>query len=95
MRGDDAKYVRIYGGKCVENIVQALAALVIREQMAVIGERYKIAFQVHDEIVCVVPESCAEEANEYIQAVMSTPPQWAEDLPLACESGVAKCYGET
>lgn len=88
-------WTNVYGGKVTENIVQALAALIIREQMASIGQRYKVVFQVHDEIIVCVPESGADMAQAELMAVMATPPKWAPDLPLACESGVAVNYGET
>jgi DNA polymerase I-like protein with 3'-5' exonuclease and polymerase domains len=88
-------WTRIYGGKVVENLVQALAALVIREQMVACGMHYKIAVQVHDEIVVVVPEQIAEQAQQHLEQIMRTPPKWAPTLPVACESGVAGNYGDT
>jgi DNA polymerase len=91
----DDVWTKIYGGKVVENIVQALAAIVIREQMAVIGATCKVAFQVHDEIVITVPNAQADEAQKHLEQIMSTSPVWAPDIPLACESGQGKTYGET
>lgn len=92
---DDIAWTRIYGGKVTENIVQALAALVIREQMAAVGQHFKVAFQVHDEIIISVPEDNALADQAKLEALMSTPPKWAPDLPVACESGVAANYGDT
>ena len=88
-------WTRIYGGKVTENIVQALAALVIREQMSAAGQHFKVAFQVHDEIIVAVPDSRVETAEAKLIEIMSTPPKWAPDLPVACESGAAKNYGDT
>jgi DNA polymerase len=88
-------WTRIYGGKVTENCVQALAALVIREQMAAAGQHFKVAFQVHDEIIVAVPDKNVEAAEAKLIEVMSTPPKWASDLPVACESGAAKNYGDT
>lgn len=88
-------WTRIYGGKVTENLVQALAALVIREQMAAAGQHFKVAFQVHDEIIVAVPDKNVEAAEAKLIEVMSTPPKWAPDLPVACESGAAKNYGDT
>jgi DNA polymerase I-like protein with 3'-5' exonuclease and polymerase domains len=93
--GEDVVWTRIYGGKTTENIVQALAALVIREQMAAVGQHFKVAFQVHDEIIICVPEEQADAAQVKLEALMSTAPKWAADLPVACESGVASNYGDT
>ncbi len=87
-------WVRIYGGKVTENIVQALARIVVTTQMARIATRYKIVLQVHDEVVCCVDEDEAEEAKAFIMQCMSTPPSWAPDLPVACEADIGKNYGE-
>ena len=92
---DDIAWTRIYGGKVTENIVQALAAIVIREQMAEAGKHFKVAFQVHDEIIVSVPEDNALADQAKLEALMSTAPKWAPDLPVACESGVAANYGDT
>ena len=93
-RGDDAKKTHIYGGKVVENIVQALAALVIREQMLATHKAgLKVILQVHDEIVIVVPEDKVEAAEAKLVEIMSKPPVWAAGLPLACESGISDNYG--
>jgi len=91
----DAVWTRIYGGKVTENLVQALAALVIREQMATIGRQHKIAFQVHDEIIITAPDTLTQQAEQQLVAVMSTPPKWAPELPVACESGFSINYGDT
>jgi DNA polymerase I-like protein with 3'-5' exonuclease and polymerase domains len=92
---DDIAWTRIYGGKVTENIVQALAALVIREQMAAAGLHFKVAFQVHDEIIIAVPEDNALADQAKLEALMSVAPKWAPDLPVACESGMAANYGDT
>jgi DNA polymerase len=85
----------VYGGKATENLIQAMARIVIADQMTVIGQKYHVAFQVHDEIIIVAPEANGAEAQAELERVMSTPPKWAPDLPVACESGMAKNYGET
>ena len=95
--GDTQKgvpWTRIYGGKVVENIVQALARIVVAHQMVEIAKRYKVVLQVHDEIVCCVDEGEAEEAKQFIMDCMSTPPEWAADLPVACEADIGLNYGE-
>jgi DNA polymerase len=87
-------WTRIYGGKVTENIVQALAALVIRDQMVAIGKQYHVVFQVHDEIIVTALDAEATIAQAALEKVMFTPPTWAPDLPVACESGFAKNYGD-
>lgn len=84
----------IYGGKVVENVVQALARIVVAEQMIQVAKRYRVALTVHDSLVVCVREKETDEARTYTEACMSTPPAWATGLPVACESGVARSYGD-
>ena len=85
---------RIYGGKATENICQALARIVIGEQMIMVAKKYKVVMTVHDAIACVAPEGEIERAQEYVELCMRIRPQWAPDLPLNCESGFGKSYGD-
>lgn len=86
--------IKIYGGKIVENICQALARCVIGEQMLRISKRYKVALTVHDAVMVVVREEEKEDAMLYVEECMKWRPLWAQTLPLACEIGVGKSYGE-
>ena len=86
--------IKIYGGKVVENVCQALARCVIGEQMLKIAQRYKVALTVHDAVMAVAKEEEKDEAVAYIQECMTWRPSWALTLPLACEIGVGKSYGE-
>lgn len=88
------KFIRVYGGKVTENLVQALARIVVAEQMIKIGERYKVVLQVHDEVVILCDKEEVDEAKAYMLEVMSTPPTWAPDLPVACEADHGENYGE-
>jgi len=85
---------RIYGGKMVENVCQAVARCIIAEQMVRIAKRYRVVMTVHDSIVCCVKDEEVSEARAYIEECMRWLPEWAEGLPLDCESGVAKTYGD-
>jgi len=84
---------RIYGGKCVENICQALARIVIANQMLMIARRYKVAMTVHDSVVAVAPQEEADEARSYVEQCMRIRPKWATALPLNCESKMGESYG--
>jgi len=86
---------RIYGGKVVENVTQALARLIIGEQMLRIGKKYRVVLTVHDSIVCCVPDDEAETCKSYVEECMRWVPAWAEGLPVDCEAGIGKNYGET
>ena len=86
--------VSIWGGAMVENIVQALARIIVGEQMLQINKRYRPVLTVHDAAVCVVPTSELQDALVYITSIMSTPPAWAAGLPVACEAKYGQSYGE-
>ena len=86
--------VSIWGGAVVENVVQALARIVVGQQMLKINQRYRVALTVHDAAVCVVPEEELSSALAYIVECMSEPPDWARGLPVACEASHANSYGE-
>jgi DNA polymerase len=85
---------RIYGGKVVENVTQALARIAVGEQMLRVAKKYKVAMTVHDAVAAVVPESEGDTALEYVELCMRIRPTWAPDLPLNCEGGVHKRYGQ-
>lgn len=85
---------RIYGGKVIENVCQALARIVIGEQLLAISKKYRVVMTVHDAIACVVPQQEQEEAQAFIESCMRTRPEWALDLPLNCEAGSGPSYGD-
>ena len=87
----------IYGGLLCENIVQALAGVIIREEMVEVdnlyartklkkGEIAKIATMTHDEIVSVIPERLGQKLLDANLKIMKTPPAWAPDLPINAEA---------
>jgi DNA polymerase I-like protein with 3'-5' exonuclease and polymerase domains len=84
---------RIYGGKVIENVCQALARIAIAEQMLMIAKKYRVVMTVHDAIACLIPESEKDTGREFVEMCMRIRPKWALDLPLNCESGVDKSYG--
>ena len=81
------KWSRIYthGGKLYENIIQGISRDVLAHSMPHIeAAGYKIVLTVHDEIIAEAPDSIEFNA-EHLSALMSTPPAWAADMPLAAE----------
>ena len=87
-------YISLWGGSVVENVVQALARIVVGEQMIKINEHYKPVLTVHDAIVCVVKKDDTDNAMKIITGIMSTPPSWGLDLPIACEAKFGQSYGD-
>ena len=45
-------------------------------------------------VACVVPEAEVEEAMQYVMECMRWTPEWASGLPVNCEAGYGKSYGE-
>ena len=85
---------KLYGGKVVENVCQGIARCIIGEQMLRIAKKYPVVLTVHDSIACCVPDEQVDEAQRYVEDCMRWTPDWAEGLPINCESGKAKSYGE-
>jgi DNA polymerase len=84
---------RIYGGKVVENICQALARIIIGEQMLMVARSYRVVMTVHDAVGVIAPTEKAEEARQFVEACMRIRPKWATALPLNCESKMGASYG--
>jgi DNA polymerase I-like protein with 3'-5' exonuclease and polymerase domains len=84
---------RIYGGKAVENICQALARIVIGEQMLMVARRYRVVMTVHDAVGALAPASSRDEARAFVEQCMRIRPKWATALPLNCESKMGPSYG--
>ena len=93
--GDDKnKPKKLYGGKIVENIVQAVARCVMTDGMLRIQKRYPCVLTVHDEVVVLVPETEAVGAETWVHAQMVADPKYMSGIPLDAETGCAKRYGE-
>jgi len=92
-KGKSVIPTRIYGGKAVENICQALARIIIGEQMLMVARSYRVVMTVHDAIGVITPNEKAEEAQRFVEACMRIRPKWATALPLNCESKKGLSYG--
>jgi len=93
-RGKQSVPTRVYGGKIVENVCQALARIAIGEQMLLIAKKYRVVLTVHDAIAIIAPEEERQRAVEFVELCMRIRPKWAPDLPLNCESGYGASYGD-
>jgi len=85
---------RIYGGKVIENVCQAIARCIIGDQMLRIAKKHRAVLTVHDSIVCCVPDDEVTEARAWVEESMRWVPDWAKGLPVNCEAGVGKNYGD-
>lgn len=92
--GGKPKY--LYGGKMLENIVQALARICVMDAAVKVRKRIgqQLHLQVHDELVYVVEEQIADSVLRVVHEEMCTRPNWGVDIPLDAEGDVANSYGE-
>ena len=82
--------LHFYGGKLFENLVQAIAADVLAEAILRIeAAGYPVVLHVHDEVVCEVPLDTPVDA---ISELLTTPPAWANGLPIGCDAHECECY---
>ena len=94
---------KIYGGKCLENIVQALARIVvftqileIRDELALLPlhtrEVARVSMTTHDEVVSCVPERLAKEVSGRTLTAMRRAPKWCKTLPVNAEVKYSREY---
>ena len=81
--------IESYGGKFVENIVQAIARDILAEAMMRLEKKgFKIVMHIHDEVVIESDSSSIEEINE----IMSVVPEWADGLILEADGFESEFY---
>ena len=102
-RVQDASYLsspnytsKIYGGLLAENVVQALARIIVADVMREVAKIFRVVMMTHDEIVFLVKggKKEAQASLDWVIGLMSTPPHWAPDLPLSAEGGFARNYSK-
>jgi DNA polymerase len=77
---------KIYGGLLTQNLVAGinrdiLADAVLRIEAAGIP----VVLHVHDEVICEVDDYMVDEAARMVHDVMTTPPAWADGLPVGSD----------
>lgn len=81
--------IESYGGKFVENIVQAIARDILAEAMMRLEKKgFNIVMHIHDEVVIESDSSSVEEINE----IMSLVPSWAPGLILDADGFESEFY---
>lgn len=85
------KVLDTYGGKLVENIVQATARDCLAEAMVRLDAAgYQICIHVHDEVVIDAP--IGERSIEDVSELMGQPISWAPGLPLRADAFETEYY---
>ncbi|MFZ5975221.1 MAG: DNA polymerase [Bacillota bacterium] len=82
-----------YGGKLVENVVQAIARDCLAWSLAALNAYgYQTVMHIHDELVLEVESSHAEQALGHVRAVMGQPISWARGLLLKADGFITDFY---
>lgn len=93
---DKNKWGRIetYGGKLVENSVQAIARDCLAEAIERLeANGFPIVFHVHDEVIIDIKRFADDETMlDTVSGIMSTPIPWAPGLPLGADGWVGEFY---
>jgi DNA polymerase len=85
----------LWGGAVVENVVQALARIIVGEQMLELSKQgLRPVLTVHDAAVVVVKKGDITPVLDKVTKIMSAPPEWAAGLPVACEAKYGESYGD-
>jgi len=80
-----------YGGKLVENIVQAIARDCLAEAVTRLEQaHYRVVFHVHDEVV--IDSQASSSALDEVCNIMSAPMPWASDLLLGADGWIGEFY---
>lgn len=83
--------ISTYGGKLVENVVQAIARDCLAETLQRLDRNgYQTVMHVHDEVVLDAPKEHAD--LERVAQIMGAPIEWAPGLPLNADGFIADYY---
>ena len=85
---------KLYAGKITNNVTQALARIVMTDGMLRVAKRYPVVGTVHDELICVVPDSEVDEAKAWVLEQMTVEPIYMPGIPLAADVGAHRRYGD-
>lgn len=86
---------KVYSGHVVENMSQALARDIFSDMMLRLNQAgLRIIMHVHDEVIIEVPEAEAQGSLAKTLSIMSEPPVWIPDIPVAAEGEIADFYSK-
>lgn len=89
--------VKGYGGLMTENAMQALGCVILSDVIVAADQEFpecRMVLTVHDELVFHVPDAALDEFDDFMRRAMCCPPDWAPDLPLACEVIIDDAYSK-
>ena len=95
---DQRNTIKTWGGSLAENVVQALARLIVTDAMLRIQADKTldadVVLTVHDEIILISTANNPDATMSKLIAHMCVPPTWAPDIPLDAEGGYDTSYSK-
>lgn len=85
---------KIYGGLVNENIVQALARIIVGKQLLAIDKKYPVVMTTHDEVTALAKKAQGQRAYDWMLGEMRKAPDWCKDIPLNAEGKFAAYYAK-
>jgi DNA polymerase len=84
---------QLIGSSIFQSAVQGTARDFLASAMLSLeAAGYEVINSIHDEVLLLVEEQNGESAMDDVIKIMTTPPSWATDFPLAAEGWVSKRY---
>ena len=84
---------QLIGSSIFQSAVQGTARdFLAFAMMSLEDAGYEVINSIHDEVLLLVDEANGEAAMDDVIRIMTTPPSWAPDFPLAAEGWVGKRY---
>ena len=86
-------WAKMYGSKLVQNIVQALARIIITDaELFMARKGYPPCASIHDELVFILKRTQAEAMKKVLKKVLVRPPAFMPTVPLDCEVEYGRTY---
>jgi DNA polymerase len=88
-------WVKMYGAKLVENVIQWLSRIVTSQALLRVKEAgYPIVGMAHDDLWVLIPDDKQPDRHgRFLVACMAVEPAWAPGLPLGAECKIGASYG--
>jgi hypothetical protein len=88
-------WVKIYGAKLVENVIQWLSRIITSQALLRVKEAgYPIVGMAHDDLWVLIPDDKQPDRHSrFLIECMAVTPEWAPGLPLGAECKVGSTYG--
>ena len=83
----------LIGSSIFQSAVQGTARDILAEcTLSLETAGFEVINLIHDEVLMLADEDKGEETLATVTSIMTTPPKWAQDFPLAAEGWVDKRY---